>query len=320
MIAKLISIYSMYDIYIITGAIFIAIFLLVLSIGLMVIARKNTRDTVMGKLTYYSIEEGGEVKVPSFFERVIKPVLNRVSGGVRKISTSGVAESIRHKLELAGILETLGVNIYLMIKFLFAIVFLIIVILLLVFFDFPLIVNLILLALIPVSYFFPDIYLNNKINNRQEEIRKVLPNALDMLTITVEAGMGFDIALSRVANNIKGVLGEELNKMLSEINIGLTRKEAFSNLVKRTNVPDLDTFVASIIQADILGISVGKILRVQASEIRNRRSVRAEEAGIKAPVKLIFPLIICLMPALLVVIVGPAIITVYENLINFLMK
>jgi len=318
MISKLISIYSMYEIYIIMGLSFLAVFLLILSIGLMVIARKSTGDTVIGKLTYYSIEEGGEIKVPSFFERVIKPVLDRFAGGIRKISTRGVVESTKHKLELAGILETLGVNVYLMVKFLFAIIFLIIFILLLVFFDFPPLINLAFLALIPVSYFLPDIFLNNKINGRQEEIRRMLPNALDMLTITVEAGMGFDIALSRVAESVKGPLGEELNKMLKEISIGLSRKEAFSNLVKRTNVQDLDIFVASIIQADILGIPVGKILRVQASEIRNRRSVRAEEEGIKAPVKLIFPLVLCMLPALLVVVLGPGLITVYDSLIKFI--
>jgi tight adherence protein C len=170
--------------------------------------------------------------------------------------------------------------------------------------------------LIPLSYFLPDIFLNSRINSRQEEIRRMLPNALDLLTITVEAGMGFDIALAKVAGNLKGPLGEEFNKMLKEMNIGLSRREAFRNLVKRTNVPDLDSFVTSVIQAEILGIPIGKILRIQASEIRNRRSIKAEEAGIKAPTKLAIPLILCLIPALLAIILGPAVIMLYESFIQ----
>jgi tight adherence protein C len=175
-----------------------------------------------------------------------------------------------------------------------------------------------LLLLIPISYFLPDIYLRNKANNRQEEIRRSLPNVLDMLTIVVEAGLSFDIALSRVASGIKGPMSEELNKMLKEMNIGLSRREALRNLVKRTNVQDLDSFITAMVQAEILGVPIGKILRIQASEMRTRRSYRAEEEGIKAPIKLTFPLIFCLLPSLMVVILGPGLITIYESLIKFL--
>ncbi len=316
MMSALMSLYSrypMYAIYVVTGLVFIAIFLIVLSIGLLVISRKNSEDNVISRLSYYSMREEEAVRTPSFFERVIMPVFRRIANATRKINPKGVTETTRHKLELAGILERIEVNVYLMIKFIFAVIFLIIFILLSIFLDLSLIISLVLLALIPLSYFFPDIYLNNKVNSRQEEIRRMLPNALDMLTITVEAGMGFDIALSKVADNVKGPLGEEFNKMLNEMNVGYSKREAFRNLVKRTSVSDLDTFVAAIIQADILGISIGKILRVQASEIRNRRSVKAEEAGIKAPVKLVFPLVFLLLPALLIMILGPGLITIYES-------
>jgi tight adherence protein C len=197
------------------------------------------------------------------------------------------------------------------------IIFLIIYILLLVFFDFSLVINILLLIPIPISYFLPDIYLRSKITSRQDEIRRTLPNALDMLTITVEAGLGFDAALSRITKNLKGPLGEELDKMLKEMNVGIPRREAFRNLVKRTDVSDLDSFVSSIIQAEVLGISVGKVLRTQASELRNRRSIRAEEAGIKAPLKLVFPLIICLLPALIIIIVGPGLIMILNTLLSF---
>jgi len=308
----------MYAAYVVAGLVFIAVFLLVLSIGLLSMVKRRKQDTMISRLSYYSMREKEEVGIPSFFERVIMPFFRKIANVTRRFNPRGVTETTRHKLELAGILDRIEANVYLMIKFVFAVMFLIIFVLLSIFLELSLIMTLVLLALIPLSYFFPDIYLNSKINSRQEEIRKMLPNALDMLTITVEAGMGFDIALSKVADNIKGPLGEEFNKMLNEMNVGYSKREAFRNLVKRTSVPDLDTFVAAIIQADILGISIGKILRVQASEIRNRRSVRAEEAGIKAPVKLVFPLIFFLLPALLVMILGPGLITIYESLIKLL--
>lgn len=310
------SIYSAHSIYIIMGVSFLSVFLLVFSIGLIATSRRTRRRTVKSRLAYYSTEKEVEIEIPPFSERVVLPLLNKAASFIRKLSPRGVAESTRHKLELAGILEKIGVNVYLMIKFLCAVLFIIIFILLFVFLNLTPLLIFVLILLVPLSYFIPDLFLRNKIDKRQEEIRRMLPNALDMLTITVEAGMGFDAALSKIAANIKGPLGEEFNKMLKEMNIGITRREAFHNLLKRTSVPDLDTFIASVIQAEILGISISKILKIQASEIRSRRSIRAEEAGIKAPVKLVFPLILFLLPALLAVIVGPAAIIVYENIIG----
>lgn len=306
------------SIYLVLGTVFISVLLFVLAIGLLTVVRRSPKRNVASRLSYYGTQKEVE-EVPSFSDRVLIPVLRRIANVVKRISPKGVVESTSHKLELAGILELLGTNVYFTVKFLLPIVFLIIYILLLVFFNFSLVINLLLLIPIPISYFLPDIYLRNKIASRQDEIRRALPNALDMLTITVEAGMGFDAALSRISKNLKGPLGEELEKMLKEMNVGISRKEAFRNLVKRTDVPDLDSFVSAIIQAEVLGISVGKVLRTQASELRSRRSIRAEEAGIKAPLKLVFPLIICLLPALLVIIVGPGIVMLYDVLIDFIM-
>jgi tight adherence protein C len=306
------------SIYLILGIVFVAVFLFVLSIGFLAIARKSPQSNVASRLSYYGTKKETEA-LPSFTDRVLMPVFKRIANMVKKVSPRGMVESTSHKLELAGILEVFGTNVYFTVKLLLPIGFLIIYILLLVFFDFSLIINLLLLIPIPLSYFLPDFYLRSKISSRQDEIRRTLPNALDMLTITVEAGMGFDAALSRIASNLKGPLGEELDKMLKEMNVGIPRREAFRNLVNRTDVRDLESFVSAVIQAEILGISIGKILRTQASELRNRRSIRAEEAGIKAPLKLVFPLIFCLLPALLVVIVGPGIVMLYDVLMDFIM-
>lgn len=305
--------------YVIIGIVFVSVFLLVFSLGLIAVTRRGPGITMTGKLLHYGYGTRREEKeVSSFSDRVIMPVLRRIASVVRKVSPKGIVKSAEYKLELAGLLEKAGVNVYLAVKFLFAVGFLLIFILLLILYDFPLIVSALLLVLIPISYFLPDIYLRNKINNRQEEIRRSLPNALDMLTIVVEAGLSFDVALSRVASGIKGPMGEEFNKMLKEMNIGLSRREALRNLVRRTNVQDLDSFITAMVQAEILGVPIGRILRIQASEMRIRRSHKAEEEGIKAPIKLTFPLVLCLLPSLFIVILGPGLIKIYESLIKFL--
>ncbi len=205
-------------------------------------------------------------------------------------------------------------DVFLAIKFFLPFVLLFVLIFLILFFEVPPIMRLVVVFLVPFTYMFPDYYLKSKISKRQEVIRKSLPNALDLLTISVEAGLGFDQALYKVVNNSKGALGEEFKRTLKEIEIGVARKDALRNLCKRTDVPELNTFIFSIIQADIFGISIGKVLRIQAGEMRIKRKQAAEEKGMKAPVKLIFPTILFLFPALMVIILGPAAINIINTM------
>jgi tight adherence protein C len=305
--------------YIGLGLVFICVLLLVISFGLPVFIKKTSRSNI-SQTAYYGTTPKSKEEIPSLFDRTLKPFFSRLASILKRMSPSGISEATRHKLELAGVLETLGVDIYLATKVLLPVGFLFLFILLIVFLDIPIILIIVLLALIPLSYFFPDIFLRNKIANRQEEIRIAMPNSLDLLTISIDAGMSFNIALSKVAKNIGGALGYEFNKMLNEIQIGFSRREAFKNLDKRTEVPDLSAFIYAMIQADVFGVSIGKVLRVQASEMRTRRRQRAEENGIKAPVKLVFPTILCLFPALLVVVLGPASIRVWNVLIQGVLK
>lgn len=305
--------------YIGLGLIFICVLLLIFALGLPVMIKKNPKSNI-SQLAYYGTTPRSKEEIPSLFDRTLKPLFSKMALLVKRMSPSGISEATRHKLELAGMLETIGVDIYLAMKILLPVGFLFFFIILIVFLNLPILVMIILLALIPLSYFFPDIFLRNKVAGRQEEIRIAMPNALDLLTISIEAGMGFNIALAKVANNIGGPLGYEFSKMLNDIQIGFSRREAFKNLDKRTEVPDLSAFINAMVQADVFGISVGKVLRVQASEMRTRRRQRAEENGIKAPVKLVFPTILCLFPSLLVVILGPAAIRVWSVLIQTIFK
>jgi len=161
-----------------------------------------------------------------------------------------------------------------------------------------------------VGFFLPDLWIRNLGEHRQQELLLGLPDAIDMMTVCVEAGLGFDSALSRVARNLDGPIASEFARVLQEMQFGKARAEALRSLVERTDVSELRTFVSSIVQSSELGISIGDVLREQAAEMRIRRRQRAEEKAQKLPVKILFPLLICMLPALFVVVLGPAIINI----------
>jgi tight adherence protein C len=168
------------------------------------------------------------------------------------------------------------------------------------------------------GFFLPDILLYNAGIKRQAKIQIALPDALDMLTVCVEAGLGFDAALSQVARNTRGPLASEFARALQEMQIGKPRSEALRGMVARTSVPELRAFVSALVQAGELGVPVARVLREQAGEMRVRRRQRAEEKAQKVPVKIMFPLITCLFPALIVVIIGPGAIRIAHALFGHL--
>jgi tight adherence protein C len=163
-------------------------------------------------------------------------------------------------------------------------------------------------------FFVPDLLVRNAGEHRQIEILKGLPDALDMMTVCVEAGLGFDAALSRVALNLEGPMASECARVLQEMQFGKSRADALRALVDRTDVTELRAFVSALIQSAELGISLGVVLREQAKEMRIRRRQRAEEQAQKLPVKILLPLITCLLPAMFVVVLGPALIHIFKTL------
>jgi tight adherence protein C len=177
------------------------------------------------------------------------------------------------------------------------------------------IIVLILLGIF-VGYYLPEWILRSKSGKRQALMRRALPDALDLLSITVEAGLGFDAAMARVARQAGGPLGEEMHRVLQEMQIGKSRSEALRDFGERSSVPELKSFVLAMVQADIFGVSIAKVLHVQANEMRIKRRQRAEEEAQRVPVKIIFPLILCIFPSLFVVLLGPAAITIYNNIIH----
>ncbi|MGW6937212.1 type II secretion system F family protein [Lentzea sp. NPDC054927] len=173
-----------------------------------------------------------------------------------------------------------------------------------------------LLAGAAFGFFLPDLLLLNAGQKRQTHIRRALPDALDMLTVCVEAGLGFDAALAQVARNTTGPLAQECARVLQEMQIGKSRNEALRALTDRTTVTELRAFVSALAQAGELGVPIASVLREQAREMRLRRRQRAEEQAQKVPVKILFPLITCLFPAMFVVIIGPGAISIAKVLMN----
>jgi tight adherence protein C len=165
-----------------------------------------------------------------------------------------------------------------------------------------------------VGFIAPDFVLNKKIRARQERLSQDLPDALDLLAVSVEAGLGFDAAVAKITEQVEGPLGEEFALTLNEMRIGESRQDALRKLADRTAIPEIAAFARAIVQADQFGISLGRILRVQAVDTRHRRQIAAEEKAMKAPVKMLFPTVIFIFPSMFIVILGPAFLNISKVL------
>jgi tight adherence protein C len=163
------------------------------------------------------------------------------------------------------------------------------------------------------GYVLPNVLLYNAGTKRASEMRNGLPDAMDLLTISVEAGLGFDAAVSRVAKNSDGPLSSEFARLLQEMQIGMGRTQAMRGMAERTSLPDLKSFCLAMVQADSLGIPIARVLRIQSQEMRVKRRQRAEEKAQQVPVRMMIPLVMFILPCLFLVILGPAGISIAEN-------
>nr|WP_246284167.1 type II secretion system F family protein [Nocardioides perillae] len=250
-----------------------------------------------------------------FSERVLVPLQARALTVGRRLSGSDTAERIRRKLELAGNPPGWTVDKVVSSKVIGAVVGLVVALLLTALMGASFPVRLVFVpALTLVGFFAPNLYLYQKAYDREQRLSRELPDAIDLLTISVESGLGFDAALQQVARNTEGPLAEEFSRVLREMQIGSGRSEAMRALADRSGNADLRSFVAAMVQADAFGIPIGQVLRVQTSEMRTKRRQRAEEAAQKVPVKITVPLIFCILPCLFIAVLGPAAISIMDNL------
>jgi tight adherence protein C len=256
-----------------------------------------------------------ELAIP-VMRRVVLPALSRVSGRVLRFSPPAIVDRLDDELVYAGSPAGWDGQRLLAVKWVSAVGFVLLAVVLLPAADFG-IVRTIFVAPVAgfVGYYLPEWLLRSRSGKRQFQIQRALPDALDLMSITVQAGLGFDAALERVSREMGGPLGEEMYRVVQEMRLGKGRGEALRDLAERTTVDELKSFVMAMVQAEIFGISIAQVLHVQAEELRLKRRMRAEEQAQKLPVKIVFPLILCIFPAMMVVLAGPAVISIYENLI-----
>ena len=276
----------------------------------------QARLTQLGTAQAASLEEI-ELQAP-VFERTIRPLANRLSGTVARVTSTSFSQQTEKRLALAGNPGDLRVADWLGIKAVGAIVGAGLFVLLFVFpaaVKVPFPINLAMIAIgVMFGYTAPEFWLGGRVKKRQKAILLMVPDTLDLLTISVRAGLGFDGALAKVVEKLKGPLTEEFRRALAEIRVGKARRDALRDIVPRTEVPALTNFIGAIIQAEQLGVSISKVLQVQSEQLRIERRQRAEEMAAKAPIKMLFPLVGCIFPSLFIVILGPAIILIMINL------
>jgi len=246
-------------------------------------------------------------------ERLVGPLLAGFGRAAHRVLPSGIAEALERRLAVAGMIGRWPVERVLSVKLMLAVGGFLVGLLYLLGNSGPVGV-LVGLATPAVAFHLPDLLLQRRGKERQDLIRRKLPDTLDEITISVEAGLGFEAAMAEAGKSGNGPLAEEMIRTLQDIQIGMSRSEALSDLVRRTDVPDLRHFVLAVRQAEQYGVPIAKVLRIQAQEMRGRRRQRAEERAMKMPVKILIPTVFFILPALFIVILGPAVIRLADSL------
>jgi tight adherence protein C len=250
----------------------------------------------------------------SFADRVMAPLQGKALLVARRLSGSDAPERIRKRLDVAGNPVGWTVERVQAGKVIGAITMFLVSIALtaVVGSHFPVRGVIIILATL-IGWFGPNLYLYQRVYERSLLMGRALPDAIDLMTISVESGLAFDAAIQQVARNTKGPLADEFSRVLREMQIGQGRAQALRGLSERTEVDDVRSFVTAMVQADSFGIPIANVLRVQSSEMRVKRRQRAEEKAQKVPVKMTVPLIFCILPCLFIAVMGPAVIHIMDS-------
>lgn len=279
--------------------------------------RQVVRDALR-QLDGYEVENGRDQQMLApLKDRAVGPLVDGVTGLGRRFTPAGYVAKVRQKLIYAGKPDQAALDRFLAVRVIsIGVAFLVFILLF--------VVNLLGLSgntrllvpglLILALVLLPDSRLNREVEARQHEIQITLPDVMDLLTISVEAGLGFEQAIDRVVNSVPGALSDEFSRMLGETRAGASRSDAMRAMDERCNVPELRSFVMAIIQADQFGVSIGRVLRGQADEMRIKRRQLAQERAQKAPVKMLIPMVFCIFPALFVVVIGPAIMNIRKSI------
>lgn len=297
---------------------FVILFMIFIFQFIYLLLGKNSRDLsdrmtmVIGKPVMMTARQ--QELEEAFGKRMLTLLGSKLIYISSKILPYKKEEQLVKKLELAGKLKKVGPKEFVAIKATSATVV----------FGIALILNYLtaftaknLMLIIPgallVGWLLPNIYLHKIINERKNEIENAIPDFLDLITVSMEAGMGFDGAIMKVVEKSNGPLADELSIMLQEYKMGKKRSQALKDMAKRIPVEDVTAFASSVVMAEQLGLSLGHVLRLQADQSRQKRRQRAEEKAMKAPVKMLVPMVVCIFPSIFVILLGPAIINFYKN-------
>jgi tight adherence protein C len=293
--------------------VFAAIAVLLIVFGTM---SRPPKDAVQQRLEQLVVKpktlEEAELEQP-FFERAIRPIVQRLSKLGRRGAQGNMVEVAEGRLHRAGYPGGLRGADWMGVKVLSSIVFgIAFTLIFLAVSGFP--VNILFgVGGLAVGFMAPEFWLGRKIRSRQTDMILQLPDALDLLTISVEAGLGFDAALAKVVEKMEGPLVSEFRQALAEIRMGRLRRDAMRDVATRCDVQPVTNFIGAIVQAEQLGVPIAKVLQIQSQQLRIERRQRAEEAAAKAPVKMLFPMVGCIFPTIFIVILGPAIVTVVRG-------
>jgi tight adherence protein C len=258
-----------------------------------------------------------------FMERIIYPLARSFGSLAIRFTPQNALQSTSKKLELAGAPAQLDPTMFLAAQGLAAIVFGVVVLILFsrIGSDWPMGRKLlVIVASFVIGFFIPQIFLGSAITRRQKNVRRALPDALDLLTICVEAGLGFDAAMAKVSEKWNSELSLAFARVIQEIQLGKLRREALRDMAERVGIPELTSFVAAVIQSEMLGVSMAKVLRIQSDQMRIKRRQHAEEEAHKAPIKMLIPMGLLIFPSLMIVLLTPAALKLMHSSLGAMFK
>jgi tight adherence protein C len=250
-----------------------------------------------------------------FSQRAVAPVIQAIGRFVLRFTPGGWVTRAQKKIVWAGWSEKMDGNTWAGIRLVSIVIGIVGLFLVMPRVEGPMLRLGVGALIVFMGVFGPEASINRAIDDRRKTMERELPDMIDLLVISVEAGLGFDAAIGRVVQTVPGELSSEFQWMLAETRVGISRHEALRNMSARTDVDDLNSFILALIQADQFGVSVARMLRVQAEEMRVRRRQRIQERAFAAPVKMIFPMLFCIFPSIFIIILGPAAINISDNLL-----
>jgi tight adherence protein C len=298
----------------IVGIVVVAVVLVIVGLR-----RPRSQDTIQDRLMEYSgraeavtLEEL-ELSQP-FSQRILVPMIETAAQFITRFTPQQTLEQTRHKLELAGNPNNWSPAEFWGLRVVATVVLGGLFSLMMIASKQALSRQLMLGGgAAVIGFLYPQIWLNSKIRNRQKEVIKALPDALDLLTICVEAGLGFDAAMSKVNEKWDDPLSQDFGRVIRDIQLGRARKDALRDMADRMDVSDVTSFIAAIIQTEQLGVSIAKVLKIQSDQMRVKRRQRAEERAHQAPIKMLFPMVFLIFPSIYIVLLGPAVLTVMNS-------